>query len=103
MIMMTMSVMTMIITMMYEDDGLLSSWKWDSQLNCCLHSFLLFLFLLPIARLICFQILTCPNETTKVFNQVSASGNMDYIVAVADTNVVCIWKRLRIEDASSHS
>lgn len=49
------------------------------------------------------QILTCPNETTKVFNQVSASGNMDYIVAVADTNVVCIWKRLRIEDASSHS
>lgn len=49
------------------------------------------------------QILTCPNETTKVFNQVSASSNMDYIVAVADTNVVCIWKRLRIEDASSHS
>lgn len=48
------------------------------------------------------QVLACPNETTKVFNQVSASSNLDYIVAVADTNVVCIWKRLRIEDGSSH-
>lgn len=46
------------------------------------------------------QVLCCPNETTKVFNQVSASSNLDYIVAVADTNVVCIWKRLRIEDGS---
>ena len=50
-----------------------------------------------------FQILSCPNETTKVFNQVSASSNLEYVVAVADTNVVCIWKRLRIEDASSQS
>lgn len=49
------------------------------------------------------QVLACPNETTKVFNQVSASSNLDYIVAVADTNVVCIWKRLRIEDGSSPS
>lgn len=46
------------------------------------------------------QVLSCPNETTKVFNQVSASSNLEYIVAVADTNVVCIWKRLRIEDGS---
>jgi len=36
-----------------------------------------------------------------VFNQVSASSNLDFIVAVADTNVVCIWKRLRLEDGSS--
>lgn len=43
------------------------------------------------------QVLICPNETTKVFNQVSASSSLDYIVAVADTNVVCIWKRLTIE------
>ncbi|KAJ7387916.1 Leucine-rich repeats and WD repeat domain-containing protein 1 [Desmophyllum pertusum] len=49
------------------------------------------------------QVLVCPNETTKVFNQVSASSNLDYIVAVADTNVVCIWKRLRIEDGSPPS
>jgi len=49
------------------------------------------------------QVLACPNETTKVFNQVSASSNLDYIVAVADTNVVCIWKRLKIEDGSSPS
>lgn len=49
------------------------------------------------------QVLLCPNETTKVFNQVSASSNLDYIVAVADTNVVCVWKRLRIEDVSSQS
>ena len=36
-----------------------------------------------------------------MFNQVSASSNLDFIVAVADTNVVCIWKRLKLEDGSS--
>ncbi|XP_032220386.1 leucine-rich repeat and WD repeat-containing protein 1 isoform X2 [Nematostella vectensis] len=40
------------------------------------------------------QILLCPNDSTKVFNQVCANTSLDYIVAVADTNVVCMWRRL---------
>ena len=60
-----------------------------------LFDFRLFIYYLFIYSFI--QVLICPNETTKVFNQVSASSSLDYIVAVADTNVVCIWKRLTIE------
>lgn len=40
------------------------------------------------------KVLACPNETTKVFNQVATCSSMDYIVAVADTNVVCIWRKV---------
>lgn len=70
------------------------------SIMCCWHESLLVLQFQRICGFL-FQVLTCPNETTKVFNQVSASSNLDFIVAVADTNVVCIWKRLKLEDGSS--
>lgn len=40
------------------------------------------------------QMLLCGNETVKTFNHVCSSYNMDYIIAVADSNVVSLWKRI---------
>ncbi|CAB3981048.1 Leucine-rich repeat and WD repeat-containing 1 [Paramuricea clavata] len=41
------------------------------------------------------QKLICANGTVKTFNHVCSSTNMDYVVAVADSNVVCVWRRLK--------
>ncbi|KAK3730817.1 hypothetical protein QZH41_009933 [Actinostola sp. cb2023] len=44
------------------------------------------------------QVLMCPNESTKLFNQVCANSSLEYIVAAADTNVVCMWRRISSQD-----
>ena len=41
------------------------------------------------------QMLVCANGTVKTFNHVCSSTCMDYVVAVADSNVVSVWKRLK--------
>ena len=41
------------------------------------------------------QMLVCANGTVKTFNHVCSSTSMDYVVAVADSNVVSVWRRLK--------
>lgn len=41
------------------------------------------------------QKLACGNGTVKTFNHVCSSSSMDYVVAVADSNVVSVWRRLK--------
>jgi hypothetical protein len=48
-----------------------------------------------INSLILPQMLVCANVTIKTFNHVCSSSNMDFVVAVTDSNVVSIWRRLK--------